>query len=323
MVASSPHRDVAVVAAGTIGVSWTALFLAHGARVRVYDPREDLDDFVREGLDRIAPTLDALGLPAERLDQRLEIARTLDDAVEGAAVIQENGPEKLELKRALLTSIEHAADPDALLLSSTSSLPATPLGAALSHPGRLLVGHPFNPPHLIPLVEVVPGERTDAASVAAAVDFYTAMGKHAVVIHHEIAGFVANRLQAAMFRECVHLVAQGVVDVGELDEIVTTSLGPRWAVDGPFRSFHLGGGDGGLNAFFAHLGPALEALWRDLGTPALDPATIELLTGQADRSFGGRSEADLERDRDRGQLAVLGALASVRDQPAISSNGRV
>jgi ketoreductase RED1 len=149
------------------------------------------------------------------------------------------------------------------------------------------------------------------------------MGKHAVVIHHEIAGFVANRLQAAMFRECVHLVAQGVVDVGELDEIVTTSLGPRWAVDGPFRSFHLGGGDGGLNAFFAHLGPALEALWRDLGTPALDPATIELLTGQADRSFGGRSEADLERDRDRGQLAVLGALASVRDQPAISSNGRV
>jgi ketoreductase RED1 len=300
-------RDVAIVAAGTIGISWTALFLARGARVRVFDTREDLRDHVLASLAQIAPSLAALGLDTHNLTARLEIAGSLEAAVAGAEVVQENGPERLALKQDLLAQIERAAGPDTLLLSSTSTLPATPLAAKLSRPERLLVGHPFNPPHVVPLVEVVPGERTSSEAVEAAVGFYVAMGKRPVVIHKEIDGFVANRLQAALFRECVYLVEEGVVDVDELDRIVTSSIGPRWAGEGPFLSFHLGGGEGGLPAFFQHLGPALEATWKELGAPTLDRATVKVITDQAARSFGATPLAELEHERDRTQLAILAA----------------
>lgn len=193
---------------------------------------------------------------------RLSIADSIGHAVDGAQVVQENGPENLAIKHELLASIESASASQTLILSSTSALTATELASELSHPERLLVAHPFNPPHLIPLVEVVPGERTDADAVGRALAFYKSVGKHAVVLHREIPGFVANRLQAALFRECIYLVTQGVVDVAELDEIVTSSIGLRWAAQGPFLSFDLGGGEGGLSQFFKHLGPDLEAIWK-------------------------------------------------------------
>jgi ketoreductase RED1 len=315
-----PPREVAIIAAGTIGISWTALFLAHGARVRVFDTRDGLSDYVHASLEQIAPTLASLGLPTDDLAAGLTVSGSLDDAVAGADIVQENGPERLQVKQDLLAGIERAAGEDTLLLSSTSSLPATPLAAKLARPGRLLVGHPFNPPHVVPLVEVVPGEQTDAAAVERAVEFYAAMGKRPVVIHKEIDGFVANRLQAALFRESVYLVEQGVVDVADLDRIVTSSIGPRWAGEGPFLSFHLGGGAGGLTAFFEHLGPALEGLWRELGSPTLDRSTVELITGQASRAFGATPVAELERERDATQLAVLAALASVNG--SASMNGK-
>ena len=311
--------DVAVVAAGTIGISWTALFLAHGARVRVFDTRPGLKEYVDASLEQIAPTLAAIGLPTASLSDRLEITTSVEEAVHGADVIQENGPENLTIKQELLATIERAAAPDALILSSTSSMPATPMAAKLAHPERLLVGHPFNPPHLIPLVEVAPGERTSPEATQRAVDFYRQMGKHPVVIHKEIDGFVANRLQAALFREAVYLVEEGVVDVSELDEIVTSSIGPRWAGEGPFLSFHLGGGAGGLPAFFEHLGPALEGLWKELGSPTLDAATVKLVTDQAAHSFGGTPMTELEHERDRTQLAVLRAVETSNGTDA--SNG--
>jgi ketoreductase RED1 len=317
---SRPPREVAIIAAGTIGISWTALFLAHGARVRVFDTRDDLGDYVRASLQQIAPTLASLGLPARDLASGLTVSDSLDDAVAGAEIVQENGPERLELKQDLLASIERAAGEETLLLSSTSSIPATPLAAKLTRPERLLVGHPFNPPHLVPLVEVVPGDQTDAVAVDRAVEFYVAMGKRPVVVHKEIDGFVANRLQAALFRESIYLVEQGVVDVAELDRIVTSSIGPRWAGEGPFLSFHLGGGAGGLGAFFEHLGPALDGLWRELGSPTLDRPTVELITGQASRAFVATPLAELERERDGTQLAVLAALASVSGNA--SRNGK-
>src|SRR6266566_253392 len=164
--------DVAVVGAGTIGVSWTALFLAHGARVRLFDVRPDIHEYVMSNLKQIAPTMSALGLPTQTLTQRLEISGSLESAVTGAQVVQENGPEIFELKHKLLADIERATAPTTLVLSSTSALPATQLAANLEHPERLLVGHPFNPPPLVPLVEVVPGERTDPGVVASAVEFY-------------------------------------------------------------------------------------------------------------------------------------------------------
>jgi ketoreductase RED1 len=163
---------------------------------------------------------------------------------------------------------------------------------------------------VIPLVEVVPGEHTEAGAVSRAVAFYKAVGKHPVVVSKEIPGFVANRLQAALFRECIYLVTQGVVDVAELDEIVTNSIGLRWAAQGPFLSFDLGGGSDGLRQFFNHLGPDLEAIWKVLGSPLLDDATVGLLTEQAETSFGTLAEAELESERDRRQLAILDALAS-------------
>jgi len=306
---STGTQEVAVIATGTIGVSWTALFLAHGHRVRAYDTRGGFSERVRSDLREIAPTLDALGLPTGDLAGRLVFADSLESAVAGAEVVQESGPEDLDLKRAMFAAIERATGAETLLLSSTSALPASELAAQLSHPERLLVGHPFNPPHLVPLVEVVPGEHTSTEATAAAVAFYSSLGKRPVVVQKEIAGFVANRLQAALFRECVHLVEQSVIDVAGLDEIVTSSLGLRWAAQGPFLSFDLGGGSGGMAAFFEHLGPALQSLWETLGSPQLDGATVARVTEQAERSYGSASVGELMSDRDHRQVAILNAIA--------------
>jgi ketoreductase RED1 len=188
---------------------------------------------------------------------------------------------------------------------STSGIRATRIAEAMKQPGRLVVGHPFNPPHLIPLVEVVPGERTDPAVVRRAVAFYTALGKKPQVLHREVPAFVANRLQAAHFREAVHLIAQGVVTEQELDSVVTSSIGLRWAVAGPFRTFQLGGGPGGLPYFLKHLGPGLESLWQDLGSPRLDQPTVELLGEQA---RGDESVAVLAAERDQAQIKLMQAL---------------
>ncbi|MFI9274147.1 3-hydroxyacyl-CoA dehydrogenase NAD-binding domain-containing protein [Kitasatospora sp. NPDC052896] len=298
-------QHVTVIGAGVIGASWTALFLANGLTVTVNDPLPDVAQRTREQLREALPALRALGLPTADLDRALRFEADLGRALADADVVQENGPERLDFKQDLFARIEQAAHPNTLLLSSTSGIRATAMARAMKEPGRLVIGHPFNPPHLVPLVEVVPGERTDPDTVARAVAFYTALGKKPQVLHKEVPGFVANRLQAAFFREAVNLVHEGVVTERELDDIVTSSLGLRWAVAGPFLSFHLGGGPGGLPHFLQHLGPALEDLWRDLGAPTLDGATIELLSGQAD--FGATIE-ELESARDEAQLRVMRAL---------------
>ncbi|MGW0883155.1 3-hydroxyacyl-CoA dehydrogenase NAD-binding domain-containing protein [Streptomyces sp. NPDC002671] len=303
--APGPWQNVTVVGAGVIGASWTALFLAKGLTVTVSDPLPDVDKQVGNQLNEAVPALRALGLPTDGLDRNLRFEADLERAVANADVVQENGPERLEFKRDLFARIERAAPADALLLSSTSGIRATDIAQALEQPGRLVIGHPFNPPHLVPLVEVVGGEKTDPDAVQRAVDFYTALGKKPRVLRKEVPGFVANRLQAALFREAVNLVLQGVVTESELDEIVTSSIGLRWAVAGPFRSFHLGGGPGGLPAFLQHLGPALESQWRDLGSPQLDVATVKLLSEQA--RFGATVE-ELQTARDAAQIKVMRVL---------------
>src|SRR6478672_7881313 len=223
-------RNVAVIGAGVIGASWTALFLAHGLNVVVSDPREDAEAEVRDELAKVGPTLDSLGLPNTGLESRLRFEADTARAVNGVDVVQENGPERLPFKQELWAKIETVC-PRSLLLSSSSSLTATQQAALMKHPERLLVGHPFNPPHLIPLVEVVPGEKTTPEAVDDAVAFYAALGKVPRVVRKEMPGFVANRLQRAIFRECCYLVIQGVVKVDELDDIVTSSIGLRWAAD--------------------------------------------------------------------------------------------
>jgi ketoreductase RED1 len=221
------HRAT-VVGGGVIGISWTALFLAHGLEVTVCDPLPNVAERVRAGLREIAPTLAQLGLSVGELTDGTDALGFDPDAasaVAGADVVQENGPERSEVKQRLWSVIEAGAPANALLASSSSGIPASVMSQAMRQPGRLVIGHPFNPPHLVPLVEVVPSPGTDPEVVDAAVAFYRAMGKQPQVLSREIPGFVANRLQAALFREAVYLVAQGVVTEQELDAVVTSSIG--------------------------------------------------------------------------------------------------
>lgn len=309
-MSDQPSGTVAVIGAGTIGLSWTTLFAAAGWTVRVQDPRPDLDEAVHDGLEQFAP---ALREPAEASEvaTRVRTHTELADAVDGVDVVQENGPENLEFKRELFSNLEHAAPAGALLASSTSGLQASDIARDLGDGGgaRMLVAHPFNPPHLLPLVEIVPGGRTEPGTVDRAAALYRSLGKTPVVIRKETSGFVANRLQAALFREAVHLVLQGVLSPGELDTVVTEALGPRWATAGPFLSYHLGGGPGGFRHLLEHLGPGMAARWDDLGAPELTQQTIDTLSDLVDRDLPDASYEQLTRQRDRQERAVLHARA--------------
>ncbi len=299
-------RIAAVVGAGTIGVSWATLFAAHGMQVRVCDPRGDAAEVVQASVRQFAGTLPGGPRDADELLTRVRVCPQ-DEALDGADVVQENGPERLDLKQALFAEIERRVPAHALLLSSTSGLMPSDMSRDMREPGRLLVGHPFNPPHVVPLVEVVPGGATSQDQVDVAMAFYRALGKQPVALHKEIGGFVANRLQSALFRESVHLVLSGVVTPEELDRVVTESVGVRWATAGPFESYHLGGGPGGLRHLLEHLGPGMARRWKELGQPELTPEVVDLLSTATERRFADRSYDERALARDRAQLAVLQA----------------
>ncbi|GAP50116.1 3-hydroxyacyl-CoA dehydrogenase NAD-binding domain-containing protein [Streptomyces azureus] len=305
-------RTAAVIGAGTIGLSWTALFAAHGLTVRVSDPRPDLAEAVDEALARSAPHLAARGLDVTGLAGRVHIAAGVTDAVRDADVVQENGPERIEFKQDLFATLAREAPGHALLLSSSSAIPSTEFTKELADDAaaRVLIGHPFNPPHLVPLVEVVPGERTGEDAVKAAVDFYTSVGRTPVVERKEIPGFVGNRLQNALSREAVYLVEQGVVTPEELDTVMTNSLGLRWATVGPFLGSHLGGGPGGYRHMAEHIGASMKRMWADLGTPSQNDDQQERLIAAVEQAYGSSTYPELTETRDRRQLAVLSALDS-------------
>ncbi len=299
-------RTAAVVGAGTIGVSWATLFAAHGMRVRVTDPREDAEQVVEASVRQFAGTLPGGPRDAGELLALVEVTG-LEQAVDGADVVQENGPERIDLKKGLWRDVEAAAPAHALLLSSTSGLMPTDMSADMQDPGRLLVGHPFNPPHVVPLIEVVPGQQTTPEQAEAAADFYRSLGKVPVVLRKEIGGFVANRLQSALFKESVHLVLSGVVTPEELDQVVTESVGVRWATMGPFESYSLGGGPGGIRHLLEHLGPGMQRRWKDLGQPELTPEVVDRLSSATEERFAGQAYEDRVTARDQVQLAVLEA----------------
>ncbi|MFB9905720.1 3-hydroxyacyl-CoA dehydrogenase NAD-binding domain-containing protein [Allokutzneria oryzae] len=302
----------AVIGAGTIGLSWAALFAAHGAEVRVTDPRPDLADAVREALTTFGPHLATQGLDVRGIADRVHLADSVAEAVHGADIVQENGPEDVELKRKLFAEVAREAPAHALLLSSSSAIPSTAFTGDLSteDAARVLIGHPFNPPHIMPLVEVVPGERTAEDAVRRAVEFYRSVGRTPVVERKELPGFVGNRLQNALQREAVHLVQQGVVTPAELDTVITNSLGLRWATVGPFLGSHLGGGPGGYRHMSEHIGASMRRMWDSLGTPSLSPESQERVIEAVERDYGGSSYAELTKTRDRKQLAVLSATTA-------------
>lgn len=310
------RQNITVIGGGVIGASWAALFLANGMRVTVTDPMPGIEQKVLAYIDEATPSLLALGY-TEVDTGSLFFESDLARAVAGADYVQENGPERLEFKIDLWSEIESAAPASALLLSSSSGIGATRQSVKLKQPGRLIIGHPFNPPHLMPLVEVVPGEKTPSELTAKAIDFYATIGKVALEIKQEVPGFVANRLQSAIFRECVSLVKRGVVSIKDLDKVVTSSLGIRWATGGPFLSFHLGGGDGGFAHFVEHLAPGMESRWEDEASRNVhfDEDTKKMLLDQIDEAYGGASITQLNTDRDVKEVTIINGLAQIHDKP--------
>lgn len=299
--------NVTVIGGGLIGASWAALFLAHGHRVCVHDIAPDAAGRVREELLRLGPVMAQLGFRLDPGLSGLTFDADLESAVGQADIVQECGPERLAFKRSLWARVERHAKPEALFLSSSSGITASMQASKMKTPQRMLIGHPFNPPHLIPLVEVVPGRHTADDAVRRACAFYDSLGKRTITLRKEIPGFVANRIQAAVLRESISLVRQGVVSVADLDAAVQCSLGLRWACGGPLLSAHLGGGTGGIQAFFKQFATGLQLLWLHT---RLRPV---LLTGRAQRglvdqieqAYGSRSIAEWAGDRDVAQMALL------------------
>lgn len=299
-------QRIAVIGTGTIGASWAAIMLARGYEVAASDPGPGAEAFLRRFVANAWPTLQTLGWIAPGASaERIAFHADPGAAAEGAAFVQESGPEREDLKIDLFAAIDAAAPPDTVIASSSSGLLIGRITARCKHPERCVIGHPFNPPHLIPLVEVVGGEKTSEPAIARAMEFYRALGKKPIRIRKAVKGHVANRLQAALWREAVHLVAEGVVSVADADAAIAYGPGLRWALMGPHLTFHLAGGEGGMAHFMAHLGPAVQSWMDDLGTTRLTPdVQAKIVAGVAEEA-GTRSIADLQRWRDRKLVDIL------------------
>ena len=300
-------QRVTVVGTGVIGASWAAHFLAHGLDVTATDPSPGAEDRLRSDVAAIWPTLTpAAGGSPERLAFTSDPA----EAVADADFVQENGPEREDVKHPLFAVLDAAARPDVVLASSSSGLlPSVIARGCPRHPERVVIGHPFNPPHLIPLVEVVPGEKTSEQAVEAALAFYTAVGKKPIRLRQELPGHVANRLQAALWQEAYSLVERGVATVADIDTAIAHGPGLRWAVLGPFANQHLSGGPGGIAHVLEHLGPPTEAWWRDLGQVTLTPELVAKLVAGVDEELAGVDPAELVARRDAVLTALLAAKA--------------
>jgi 3-hydroxyacyl-CoA dehydrogenase len=304
---------VAIVGTGLIGSSWAACFLAHGLDVVATDPAPEAKDKMRLYVKAAWPALTKLGLAPGASTSRLRFESSLEAVLEGADLVQENAPEREPLKIKLFAEIDSILPPPAILASSTSGIPMSRIQSECKHPERCVTGHPFNPPHLIPLVEVVGGAKTSAETIERAMLFYTTMGKRAMHIRKEIAGHVANRLQAALYREVAYLIDQDVVSVADVDAAVCMGPGLRWALMGPNLIYHLGGGPGGIRHYFEQFAGPTTAGWANLGSLELGPELQKKIVDGVLEEVDGRSFEELSQERDRLILGLL-ELLSHRDK---------
>jgi len=259
-------RRIAIVGTGVIGASWAAEYLAHGFDVVATDPAPNAEANLRKYVDAAWPALTAMGLSPKASRDRLSFTLDMKTAVSDANLVQENGPERPDFKIKLFAEIDGATPVDSIIASSSSGITMTVMQSACTHPERCVIGHPFNPPHMIPLVEVVGGEKTSPEAVQRAIEFYASIGKKPIHLRKEVVGHVANRLQAALYREVVNLIHLGVLNVADADTAVSWGPGLRWGVMGPNMLFHLGGGAGGIQHFMDHLSGPLASWWKDLGS---------------------------------------------------------
>jgi 3-hydroxyacyl-CoA dehydrogenase len=305
MGSGSFSSTIAVVGTGVIGASWAAYFLAKGFDVAATDPADGAEKRLRTFVDGFWPALERVGLAEGASRSRLRFDPDIRRAVEGCASIQENGPERVDVKRDLLAKISAVVPSDSLIATSSSGILISDIQDAAAFPERVVLGHPFNPPHLMPLVEVVGGRLTSEAAVEKALAFYRSIGKKPIHIRREVKGHLANRLQAALWREAFYLVQQGIASVEDVDTAIAYGPGLRWALLGPFLNLHLSGGAGGIAHVLEHLGPPLESWWRDLGHVTLSEELNAAIAQGVTDELGSADLADLSSQRDDALLALL------------------
>lgn len=310
MVSPKSVQRIAIVGTGTIGASWATHFLAQGFDVTATDPAPGAEAALRSYVEGAWPGATKLGLVPGASPDRLKFTSDLAAALTDADFVQENGPERPELKVKLFADIDAATPPEAIIASSSSGITMSEIQVQCRRPERTVIGHPFNPPHVIPLVEVVGGKKTSPETVSTAMDFYRSIGKKPILLKKELPGHVANRIQGALYREVVYLISEGVLDVADADDAVSWGPGLRWGVMGPNLLWHLGGGQGGIQHFMDTLMPRMVAQWDRLGTPEFTPELAKQIVDGVAAEAGGRSIEELAAERDE----MLFGLIAVRDK---------
>jgi 3-hydroxyacyl-CoA dehydrogenase len=305
-MSNKPIRRIAIIGTGVIGASWTSLFLAKGLEVTATDVAPNAEAALRKFVEAAWPALKRLGLSPGASQSNLKFTAALAEAVKGADLVQENGPERIDFKKKLYGQLDELLPPDVIIASSSSGLTMSEiqLGAA-AHPERCVIAHPFNPPHLVPLVEIVGGAKTSETTMRRAAEFYTSIGQRTVRLNKEMPGHVANRLQAALAREVYYLVAEGVVSAADVDTALSWGPGLRWGIMGNMMLNHLGGGPGGIEHFFAQFSGPMTAWWKTLGAPVLTPEVQKKLIDSVHAEVGSRTIGDLAAERDEVLLGLI------------------
>jgi carnitine 3-dehydrogenase len=307
-------KRVAIIGAGTIGASWAAHFLGQGLQVQAWDPAADGEDNARAFIDNAWDAVERLGIRDGASRNNFTWHDSVEGALDGVDFVQESAPERLELKIDLFRQIDIALSDDVVMSSSTSGLMMSDLQAGLGGAARFVLGHPFNPPHLIPLVEVVGGKDTDKDCVDWTLAFYNAFGKKAIRLNGEVPGHLVNRIQAALFREALDAVLSGLASMEDVDTAIAYGPGLRWGVMGPFALFALAGGKGGFEHFLDHFSPAFDVWWKDMRDVSLTPQVQAQLVEQSKHAFGDRDITDLAAERDTLLLEMMETLARTRNE---------
>ncbi len=310
-------RRVAIIGTGVIGASWASLFLAKGLDVVATDVAPDAETSLRRFVKAAWPALERLGLAPGASQSRLTFTPDLPTALRDADFVQENGPERIDFKKKLYRQLDELLPADVIIASSSSGLTMSEIQSDCRlHPERCVIGHPFNPPHLVPLVEIVGGGKTSEATIERAAEFYTRLGKQAVRVRKEVPGHVANRLQAALAREVYYLVAEDIISVADVDKALSWGPGLRWGIMGQVLLNHLGGGQGGIEHFFEQFTKPMTAWWKVLGSPELTPEVQRKLIDGLHAEVGARTVPELEAQRDEVLLGLLELRAKAEKTPA-------
>ena len=305
MSPNQPVRRIAIVGTGVIGASWAAYYLARGFDVVATDPGPQAEANLRKYVDDAWPLLMQVGLSTGASRDRLTFTLDMSRALSEADWVQENAPERPDFKIKLFAQMDEATPPNSILASSSSGITMDVIQSGCKRPERCVIGHPFNPPHVVPLVEVVGGAKTSEATIERAMAFYAAIGKKAVRLHKALPGHVANRFQAALYKEVLYLVQQGVLSVADADVAVSYGPGIRWGVMGPSLQWHVGGGQGGIQHFMDQLMGPLEAMMKTLGTPEITPQLKQTVVDAVLKEARGRTVEQLAREENSVLIALL------------------